>query len=394
MLFKSFAHWVLISLGLFVLLVSGTALTLIAVKMQWLGEGAILWVAWAQDGLAHLYRFNAGEIDGATKLIGAGATVLGAVWTIHKGWHYAQRNLPKRIEDFNDLLEEESRRRRPASIAALADGTSIAMPEYAAPTWIERACYIIFNPRWQRAQNACRRVDWHKNAFSVFTSSRLRCRTELVTALLEHGAELSRGRQGQQALDAFREALRLSRSDLDALELAGRQAFVLDQRADALVHFQTMEGVAARQVAVVRQARAMRFQAEILKVGPGREPLLARNILKKATEILRNAHALDEATRARELCLAYGQLADVQMLRNVLTSARTALTRAQEQCARLDDEGHPPMKSWLDDLGRRLNEITQENDSEYDGDDADGDDAASSQAPQPPDSASGDKSGG
>lgn len=109
---------------------------------------------------------------------------------------------------------------------------------------------------------------------------------------------------------------------------------------------------------------------------------------------MRNAHALDEATRARELCLAYGQLADVQMLRNVLTSARTALTRAQEQCARLGNEGEPPMKSWLDGLGRRLNEITQENDSEYDGDDADANDVAASQSPQPPDSASGDKSGG
>ena len=394
MLFRSFAHWVLISFGLFILLASGTALTLIAAKMQWLSEGTTLWIVWAQDSLAHLYRPNEVEIDWATKVMGAGATVLGAVWTIHKGWHYAERNLPKRIDDFNKRLEEASKLGRPASMAALADGASIAMPVYAEPTWFERAFYVIFNPRWQRAQNAQRGVDWQKNALSVFTSSRLRCRTVLVTALLEHGAELSRGRQGQQALDAFREALRLSRSDLDALELAGRQAFVLDQRADALEHFQTMEGVAARQVAVVRQARAMRFQAEILKVGSGGEPMQARNALKRAIELLEDARAIDEATRVHELCLAHGQLADVQMLRNVLTGARTALTRACAQCDRLDSKSKSHMKSWLDDLDRRINELVQENDSENDADPADADDAASSQTPQPYDGAPGDKRSG
>ena len=138
----------------------------------------------------------------------------------------------------------------------------------------------------------------------------------------------------------------------------------------------------------------MRFQAEILKVGSGGEPMQARNALKRAIELLEDARAIDEATRAHELCLAQGQLADVQMLRNVLTGARTALARACAQCDRLDSESKSHMKSWLDGLDSRLKELTQENDSEHDGDAADADDAAPSQSPQPYNGAPGDERGG
>jgi tetratricopeptide (TPR) repeat protein len=375
MLFRSFGYWLLIIFSAFVLLVS----VFVSSKMGLLGEPARTWAIWVLSEFYTLYLPNKDEIEFAVKAIGAMGTALGAAWTIHKGWHYAEIRLPARLAEFNERWKLKLEQDLPTRIPALADVISIAFEPVPVPSFLMRLVSWIHDPRQWALARGREIVTNSREDLKLLTASRIRCQAELVLAHLDVAAHLSRAGKSDDALNEFKEALKVSSTDVHALELTARQAFALGQSGLARQHLQKLAKLSERSGDVLRRARAMRFEAEILKGGGHGEPEQARDTLKAVIEILRDTSVKNDKGKSIELCLAYGQLADVQRLRSVLFAARNALDLAHEHCERLDHGSQNRTTQWLDDIDKRLKIAEQGRDRENET----SDDAPPSESPKP-----------
>jgi tetratricopeptide (TPR) repeat protein len=384
MLFYGFAYRLIFLFGLIVL----TVVLVLAAKFGWLGETLGGLVTQVLTPAQEFYLQNRNDIELTAKIVGAVGTALGAAWTVYVGWHYAERNLPKRIEDFNARWKDDVEAERPRTILALANGISIAIEVDGKPSFLKRLMHFVHDPsRWELAKSE-RVLAQCKDDFKVLTTSRVRCRAQLVSAHLDAGARFSLSGKSADALDRFEQAVRINSSDMDALELAARQAFAHGQTVLAGKYLEKLAGAAATSGHVCRRSKAMRFHAEVLKGGGERDRMRARDTLKAAIAILRAPDVRDEKAKELELCLVHGQLADVQSIRNTLHGARTALNQANAHHNQLHPASRREVKEWLDEIDRRLTQAERDRDKD-DERNEDGDkDAPTSDTPHPADGAS------
>lgn len=363
MVLYAFAHRLLLMFGFFVLVI--TAFT--AAKINLLGPAAFGWVEWGLSEIGRLYDPNKNDIDIAAKLIGAFGSFLMAVWTIHRGWQIAERNLPARIAEFNARWKRQVEDARPRTLPMLANHTSIATPYADAHRgWLARHLRWLWDPDRRATARAQEAVEKCKGEFNVLKTSRVRCRAELVSAELELGQCFARLGNGEQALHHFQQAVSVNSSDMDALELSGKQASALGQSSVATDYFARLERAAAKSGNTLRRARAMRFQSEILKSEGEPQRVEAKNLLEGALGLLNDAAELEDVAKSEELSLAYGQLCEVQTLRGRLFSARTAFNRANAhmlRVERLDRAVGQRLAPRLEELLRRLEEAEKDRDS-------------------------------
>jgi plasmid stability protein len=118
-----------------------------------------------------------------------------------------------------------------------------------------------------------------------------------------------------------------------------------------------------------------------MKNGTTSDQAEARNILRAAIALLTQPNDLQYAIKARELCLAQGQLADVQMNRNALHSARSALNQAFAHLRQLVGED---IRGWLTDIDSRLMRAERDRDQDHEKDEERTDDGLTSKPPEPP----------
>jgi len=358
MLFSSFGHRVLLIFGFF--LTATTAV--VAAKIGWLGDRPHQLIEEAWEPLQDFYDAQRQVLNPAFWLIGFSGSLLAAIWTVHKGWHYAERNLPSRINNFNARWKAEIEEHRPQHIPALVDGISIALPVDPLPNTLKRLILWFHDPSGWALARSRELASRYEDDLSVLTTSRVRCRAQLISAHLDVGARLSRARKSQEALDQFEKALRFNRSDMDALELAARQAHASNQPVNACRHLDALAEAAATSGNVLRRTRALRFKAEVLKGGLDAQRVEARNTLKSVVEILRAADVPDGNSKTLELCLTYGLLADVQTLRNTLSGARTALNQATARFNQLDRASNTQIYDWLEGIVSRLAQAEHDRD--------------------------------
>lgn len=184
MLFTSFAHRLLFTFGIVVFVV----LAIFAAKTGVFGEPAQTSILWLLYKLRAFYWHHEGDLNFAARTIGFIGTALGAVWTVHKGWHYAERNLPTRLNELNDRWKEAVVRTRPEVIPALREIATIA-PSLTTQTLLHRFA-IWFYDGEQKALARCEgAVSTYRDQLSALSTAGSRCRAELVTTIsnLDHG---------------------------------------------------------------------------------------------------------------------------------------------------------------------------------------------------------------
>lgn len=326
MLFRSFAHWLLVIFSL-------TLLAILAVgagELGLLGEAfrGVIDQAWQlfQD----FYEPRSFVLDPAVKVIGFAGTVLGAVWTVHKGWHYAEQNLPKRLKEYNEQRRGQTIVDR-RGIPALARVVSIAPQTFPELSPLLKLVHWIYDPDRRALDLYEKDLELRTKEFEVLSNTRVRLRAEVITAHLARGAQLARVSpdRGNDALDTFKKAISFNRSDLDALELAAKQYFALNNRKNSRDHLSALANAAEKAGDSVRQARAFRFHAETLEVAQRADRELARGLLAEAISLLQAANVRDVGARDVELGLAHLQLAEVQIYRERFYAARAALNSAR-----------------------------------------------------------------
>ena len=74
----------------------------------------------------------------AFKLIGFSGSILAAIWTVHKGWHYAEMRLPARLEELNWRRTDFEIRRRADVIPELNHIISISSASVPWPGRLRR----------------------------------------------------------------------------------------------------------------------------------------------------------------------------------------------------------------------------------------------------------------
>ena len=170
------------------------------------------------------------------------------------------------------------------------------------------------------------------NDLRVLDTARINCVFELCTAHLASGFEIALSdRKGERAAADFNIALTFDPKDLDALELAAREAYAAGtNNRVALKHLRELALAASDAHDVVRHARALRFQAEMFLDRPvGAAWDGARTTLNAAISALQGQLVDDKSAKELELALAFELLAFVQVKRERLNAARLALNSAR-----------------------------------------------------------------
>jgi tetratricopeptide (TPR) repeat protein len=331
MLFASFAHRLLLAFGFFVVVVG----TIVATELGMFGEVARSWLEASWAALYGIYEDKQRLFDNAFGAVGFVGSILGAAWTIHRGWHYAERNLPARLNELNERWHNAQENLRTQLAPALEAAVTISPRNVAEPKRLQKLISWFHDPTQRELVNWKENLDRYKAEYRALARSRSRCRTEVLTAHLALGSQLSQLGREQDALDVFEKALRFNSTDIDALELAAKQSFALNLRPRALKHLETMVEAALRRGKPIRQARALRFQAEILHEGQRTDWDEARDKLHAALKILSDAEVRRASLCAAELVLAGIQLSDVQISRERFTAARSALNASEKHLVSL-----------------------------------------------------------
>jgi tetratricopeptide (TPR) repeat protein len=360
MLFASFAHRLLLVFGAFII----ALVLMFAAKFGWLGDGPKSWVLWAWSAAQAFYAGNQDDLNLAAKVVGAVGSVLGAAWTVHTGWHYAERNLPDRLNEFNARWKQGATTGRLNTIPTLSETFSIAPRPLDAPGYLRRLLLWVFDPAQRELARFRSELTERENEFRVLTSSRVRCRAEVVTAHLLVGSRLSASDQGSDALKHFDKALKFNSTDLDALELMAKQQFALGFESRASSYLDRLIAAASASGDTLRQARALRFQSEIFhgsSSGPDWDR--ARANLVSVVRMLADDSSSDPQKREIELALAHELRAGVQITREKFTAAASDIEAAKTLFERVQgaycSEGLERLKA----LKARLDEARKDKES-------------------------------
>jgi cytochrome c553 len=328
MLFRSFAHLLMLAFGLFVF----AALGIFSIRVGLFGEGAKSALLSLWGPARDFYVENKSPVDIAVAIIGTvGSGVLAAL-SVYKWWHYAELNLPDRIKEHNDFWKDATEAKRVETISLLAQIGSVDLPPVPQLSWHTKIIHFVRDPDRIAAAESEEKLATLERSFTILTSSKVRCRAEIVTAQLELGSRLSgRGaKEKQRALEAFKSAVKANRTDLDALELTAKQQLDMGFSEQAIHTLDALIAAATSKNNSVRHARALRYQAEILHRSPNAtEWAKARSKLIASIATLSGTDALSADNRDCELALAYGLLANVQITRERFTAAQAAVTRGE-----------------------------------------------------------------
>lgn len=345
MLFTSFAHRVLPWAAAFLL-----ALTvLIAVEFGLLGPHAHSTFHRGLDGVEAYYAAHKKVADLVLGAIGIAVSALSAVWAIHKSWHYAERALPRRIAEFIEGREKRLIEGRQAIFNALNLGPAAGATGTRSPIVFRGPARRLvrdlnINPADVRQSlTAMRQALADEQEMVVRRGSEIvlqRSNAHLLMgcylegeASFERDNEQKRRSLNEAAMVEFKSALAFKPDDLQALDLAARQAILLNDTGSALAYRQKATELSQGDLA--RYAKALRSEADVhtlIKVNGSNGR--ARDALRVAIDTI-DDEDLPSVEVMLEWALAQLALGRVQIEREKYWAAQTALKRAHDKLTEL-----------------------------------------------------------
>ena len=374
--FKSFSYWlILVSFG-----ISVGVLLLFGMWVGWWGAPAQAWLQSTTEPWIIFYQANEAASDLFVRSLGLAGTVLTGVYGLYKAYYYAERNLPKRLDDFiktvqnevlvedRDYLLEEYASASQGSVLqneTWAEGWRIARQQKALRNFTARLSEL--NPEIDETLNLLSTAteSWEKQKATVHYFQGLdamrvaelaaKCRTSSRTDVED---------PRKQALSNFEAASRLDPKDARALEYAAGQAQALHEHETAISHWSTLAQTFAERGDALKQAEALNNQARcfvarsndpsLLKAGRTNFLTEARNLLVTARRLCGSLPESQSKTLFRaQVCERLGEvrlaLDKVPTARAVLREARNAFAelKRQDDVDRIDailaepDQQHP-----------------------------------------------------
>ncbi len=212
-------------------------------------------------------------------------TIAAGSYAIYQKYHFAERNMPKRIEEF--LAREDKRLTDSRSAVFSAAATPGPALEFAGPIFTAReigaAAQRMGYGKFRRADGAVKKASRQVNRKTKELGDQLRTwdakriefkKRRASTKILQGALAAARAEKRRQngldvrrarlaALGHFENAFELDPGDLRALEHAGHQRVRLGEHGAAIEDFQQLAELAESVGDRYRQARALRFKGEI-----------------------------------------------------------------------------------------------------------------------------------
>ena len=339
-----------------------------------LGPTAQSWLRSQYTPILPWYKENRDALELAAKWIGGAFSAIFAVFAVYKSYYYAEFNLPDRIVDFvKRTIKRIVRVRRPLLTTLFGPSIFEALSPMSAtaPSRLNVRAWTQVRRSKRAAKDLVEAQKSLDDEIKVLGIRKAHCETQRVTAHLVQGLQLSaeallmqRNAEAQlqrkeSALAEFEKALMLKGNDLDALQFAAREAKALNDEVGAIGLLQRMASAAEAQRDPIRQARALRFQAQIFdERGTKRGWDAARPLLVSARDVLeaaqnRSLEKILELARVREL------LGAVQIKREKFSAATQELGKSTSAYSLLAD---PERSAGIERVDALVAQITQRGD--------------------------------
>ncbi len=197
-----------------------------------------VWLETRVGEIQRLYGDHKAVFDWSILILGSSIPAVTGVLAILKGFYYAERNLPDRL---NDLLENASHKHlaeRPAMLAYVTqpiDREEFLVPSIYSHPFARLGRMLGISSQHYRTKEFACSVDLFNGELNTLSAKTAEIENRMVTGRLIRGAHFSAKAavlpvdssewrdQVSLALDEYRAALKIRGSDLDALEGAAVQ---------------------------------------------------------------------------------------------------------------------------------------------------------------------------
>lgn len=334
MLLRTFAHWLLwlIAGGLFLFgLLFGTALGLFGIEPQ----NALRDLA---EPAVHVAFSNSELLIGAGKALGALITILTGLFGLHKAWHYAERQLPKRLEQYIDHVQnlEIVGERNSLFNDLKIEGLAFEAARVSSRRQEVEAKLSVLTPAldsWRKQQAT---IDFIEGQHKVLRADRA----------AQEGRESEANAFRCEAVRHFEKAAEADADDLRAWECAAEQAEKSLAYVDAINAWEKLALGQARLGATMQQARATFRLGRVLLV-KSRDVSVSRTESNQARGSSRDClddarrlltgYAGPEPAKSELLANCCEVLGDVRMDLETYKAAQNRLSEALQLYAKIEN---------------------------------------------------------
>jgi hypothetical protein len=344
-------------LWLLLFAIVGSVLLLLSIDVglaDWvLGTGGSVrgWLRSWSTFLNDQYGINKDSIEFALKIIGLVTTLLVGMIGAVKFLYDSETALPERIVRFCENAKRIQLTDRGLLLAGYAtrnlkgDLLRQRVPALGERIWT----YVRGDRRSLLAQRAMIGSSDLDNSIPALAATLTRAETQRINGHLAEGLQLVEAarnsevgsaqymKDNEDALAQFEAALKLDENDVDALELAAKQARLLNSKTAALRYLITLEKVSAA-TRPVRYARALRYEAEHLQESTRRADIKeVRTKLELALGHLENATLLNDQIDSGEKPLELALINEQLGAYHLKTRKLTLVSRYLDEAGRLYD---------------------------------------------------------
>ena len=373
---KSILRWVFPIVG--VSLVIGAAIAALPSlsRQGWVDPS---WGLWAEDlakQIVERLALSEGQINRLLWLGGIGGSLIGGAFTLLASWHFAEMNLPRRLEDLKKTHERAFATIRPhyLALARRGLGTIPADIEASRLTYMRSwSSFLGLTSEKERVRVLAASANQALRESMALTSAVHEAQQRSITALLIRGYQYGADGENDLALEQFEAAIRVDENDVLSRDIAAgwaRKLGKLDRERDLL---KSIHDAASRRPGMqLEQACALRRTAELLdKQQNENDWRLARVTLDKAQKLLSPLAA--QGSVKKELVRVLTLLCEVQCARlkigrldgtltrlGTLAADMGSLTRPEEQ------EGEIYGEDRVAAVQRRVTELRGDDDASDD----------------------------
>ena len=277
---NSLAQWLFLIVGLLLLLVCATSL------MVWLApEGAFSKAVTETIGkLAP----SEGVLKVLAWLAGIAGSGVGAALSLLASWHFAEMNLPQRLEDWKKANTRKHLSQRPGFIL-LARGNGLG----PVPASIETSRLMLLR-KWlswgekERARVLAASSTWLGKEASALSKAAEEAEERQITSHLIRGYQQASQGDDDKAFEEFDSATKIRADNIVSRDIAAGWARKLNKQEREKELLEEMQQAAIRKRSTLDHARALRRSAELwskINNEPARSEALmrlrdARNLLQ------------------------------------------------------------------------------------------------------------------
>lgn len=316
----------------------------------WLGPIAGQWAVWLLEPIVSRLQ-SAEHLDRFARVLGALGTLLTAAVGVYKGIYYADRNLPERLKNLFERTEVRLNRDRAPLLAATTGARTKTRPQsalfYEGP--LNSALHELGFPRLDGAERELKaalsdietKLEIARGHQKILESQKVTAhilRGSIAATTAESKAARGEPADSERALaeSEFTAALELRPSDLDGLELRGKQRELRRHLEGAEEDFRALVSAAQADSDLLRAARGQRLLGQLRERQSSARAHWdsTRALYKGGIDILQQKGTLLEADHLEKALLHLG-CARAQIRLGRIKIARTNVQEATKDLAKV-----------------------------------------------------------